>query len=62
MAIQIHIRVKETDWESENELAYLIADGIQAFIKANVDIPNVNIPILVLPVEDKGNEMEPLIK
>jgi len=62
MAIQIHIRVKETDWESENELAYLIADGIEAFIKANVDIPNVNIPILVLPVEDKGNEMEPLIK
>jgi len=62
MAIQIHIRVKETDWESENELAYLIADGIVAFIKENVDIPNVNIPILVLPVEDKGNEMEPLIK
>jgi hypothetical protein len=62
MAIQIHIRVKETDWESENELAYLIADGIQAFITENVDIPNVNIPILVLPVEDKGNEMEPLIK
>ena len=62
MAIQIHIRVKETDWESENELAYLIADGVKAFIEKNVDIPNINIPILVLPVEDKGNEMEPLIK
>ncbi len=62
MAIQIHIRVKENDWESENGLAYLIADGIQAFIKENVGIPNVNIPVLVLPVEDKGNEMEPLIK
>jgi len=33
MAIQIHIRVKENDWESENGLAYLIADGIEAFIK-----------------------------
>lgn len=62
MAIEIHIRVRDTDWDSENELAYLIADKIQTSIISNVDIPNVNIPVLVLPVEDKGNEMEPLVK
>ena len=62
MAIEIHIRVRDTDWDSENELAYLIADKIQTSIIDNVNIPNVNIPVLVLPVEDKENEMEPLIK
>ena len=62
MAIEIHIRVREADWDSENELAYLIADKIQTSIIDNINIPNVNIPILVLPVEDKGNEMKPLVK
>jgi hypothetical protein len=62
MAIQIHIRVRETDWDSENELAYLIAEKIQTSVINDIDIPDVNIPVLVLPVEDKENEMEPLIK
>ena len=62
MAIEIHIRVRDTDWDSENELAYLIADKIQTSIIDNVDIPNVNIPVLVIPVEDPENEMEPLVK
>ena len=56
MAIQIHIRVRDTDWDSENELAYLIADKIQTLVTNNI-----SIPVLVLPVEDPGNEMEPLI-
>lgn len=57
MAIQIHIRVRDSDWNSEHEFADLIADQIQTLI------PNgINIPILVIPVEDQGNEMEPLAK
>ena len=57
MAIEIHIRVRDYDWNSENELAYAIADKIQTLIT-----DNVNIPVLVIPVEDPENEMEPLIK
>ena len=57
MAIQIHIRVRDSDWDSEHEFAELIADQIQTFITENV-----NIPVLVFPVEDPGNEMEPLTK
>lgn len=59
MAIEIHIRVKESDWDSEHELANQLAEEIQD----HVIIPNnVNIKILVFPVEDKENEMESLIK
>lgn len=57
MAIEIHIRVRDSDWESENELAYTIANQIKTFITENF-----NIPILVIPVEDPAKEMEPLIK
>ena len=57
MAIEIHIRVRDYDWESEHELAYTIADKIQTLITNNV-----NIPILVIPVEDPENEMVPLTK
>jgi len=57
MAIQIHIRVRDYDWDSEHELAYTIADKIQTFIT-----DNINVPVLVIPVEDPGHEMEPLIK
>lgn len=57
MAIEIHIRVREYDWDSEHEFAELIADKIGALISEDV-----NIPILVIPVEDPANEMEPLIR
>ncbi len=57
MAIEIHIRVKDSDWNMENELAYTIADKIRTFIT-----DKVNIPILVVPVEDPENEMVPLTK
>ena len=57
MAIEIHIRVRDSDWNTENELAYAIADKIQTLIT-----DNVNIPVLVIPVEDPEHEMEPLIK
>lgn len=56
MVIQIHIRVRDYDWDSEHELAYMIADKIQTIIT------NVNIPVLVIPVEDPENEMVPIIK
>ncbi len=57
MAIQIHVRVRDSDWDSEHELAELIADKIEALIPIGI-----NIPVLVIPVEDRGNEMEPLTK
>ncbi len=57
MAIEIHIRVRDSDWNTENELAYAIADKIQALIT-----DNINIPVLVIPVEDPENEMVPLVK
>lgn len=57
MAIEIHIRVRDRDWNMENELAYAIADKIQTIITENV-----NIPVLVIPVEDPENEMTPLTK
>lgn len=57
MAIQIHVRVKDSDWDSEHELAELIADKIEALIPIGI-----NISVLVIPVEDQGNEMEPLTK
>ncbi len=57
MAIEIHIRVRDKEWEAESELAYTIASQIKTFITENF-----NIPILVIPVEDPENEMEPLIK
>lgn len=57
MAIQIHIRVRDSDWDNEHKFAELIADQIQTFITENV-----NIPVLVFPVEDPENEMESLTK
>lgn len=48
---------KESDWDSEHEFAELIADKVQASIPYGI-----NIPVLVIPVEDKENEMEPLTK
>ncbi len=57
MAIEIHIRVRDYDWDSESNLAYEIADKIQTLITNDV-----NIPILVIPVEDPENEMQSLIK
>lgn len=57
MAIQIHIRVRDSDWDNEHEFVELIADQIQTFITENV-----NIPVLVFPVEDPENEMESLTK
>lgn len=56
MAIQIHIRVRESDWNSEHELAELISDKIEDLIPEGF-----NIPILVIPVDDPGNEMESLV-
>ena len=58
MAIEIHIRVRDYDWDSEHELAQTIADEIDTFTLKN----NVNIPVLIIPVEDPENEMKPLIK
>lgn len=55
MAIEIHIRVRESDWNSENDLAFFIAHEVENSIPKNI-----NIPILVFPVEDKENEMKPL--
>lgn len=57
MAIEIHIRVRESDWETESEIANLIADQIETLVTENF-----NIPILVIPVEDPEREMVPLIK
>lgn len=57
MAIEIHIRVRDRDWNMENELAYALADKIQTIITEDV-----NIPVLVIPVEDPENEMVPLTK
>ena len=57
MAIEIHIRVRDYDWDSEHEFAYIIADKIQTFIT-----DDVIIPVLVIPVEDPENEMKPLTK
>lgn len=57
MAIEIHIRVRDYDWNFEEEFARSIADKIQTFIPENI-----NIPVLVIPVEDPENEMIPLIK
>ena len=57
MAIEIHIRVRDRDWNMENEFAYAIADKIQTIITEDV-----NIPVLVIPVEDPENEMVPLTK
>lgn len=57
MAIEIHIRVRESDWEAESEIANIIADQIKTFVTGNF-----NIPILVIPVEDPEREMVPLIK
>ena len=57
MAIEIHIRVRDRDWNMENEFAYAIADKIQTIITEDV-----NIPVLVIPVEDPENEMVPLVK
>jgi len=57
MSIEIHIRVRESDWDLEHELAELIADKIENMI------PNsVNISIFVIPVEDPAHEMPSLIK
>ena len=58
MAIQIHIRVRDYDWDSEHELAETIAEKINTFTLEN----GVNIPVLIIPVEDPENEMAPLIE
>lgn len=58
MAIQIHIRVKDTDWEQEQELAQMIADEIDTFTSKH----HINVPVLIIPVEDPENEMETLLK
>ncbi len=57
MAIEIHIRVRESDWDSEYKLAQTLANKIENLIPGQV-----NIPILILPVEDSENEMEKLFK
>jgi hypothetical protein len=57
MSIEIHIRVRESEWDIEHELAELIADKIENII------PNtVNISTFVIPVEDPAHEMSPLLK
>lgn len=57
MSIEIHIRVRESDWDLEHELAELIAEKIENII------PNsVNISTFIIPVEDPQHEMPPLIK
>ena len=33
MAIDIHIRVRDRDWDIENEFAYALADKIQTFMQ-----------------------------
>ena len=55
MAIEIHIRVKESDWNSEHQMADYIAGRLAEIIP-----PDTNIPILVLPVDDPEDEMEDL--
>lgn len=57
MSIEIHIRVRDSDWDIEHELAELIAEKIEHIIPNNV-----NISILIIPVEDPQHEMPPLIK
>lgn len=57
MAIEIHVRVRDRYWNMESDLAYQIADQIETLLTEDV-----NIPILVLPVEDPENEMVPLTK
>ncbi len=57
MSIEIHIRVRDSDWDLEHELAELIAEKIENII------PNtVNISTFIIPVEDPEHEMPPLIK
>ncbi len=57
MSIEIHIRVRDSDWHIEHELAELIAEKIESII------PNsVNISTFIIPVEDPEHEMPPLIK
>lgn len=57
MSIEIHIRVRDSDWDIEHELAELIAEKIESII------PNsVNISTFIIPVEDPQHEMPPLIK
>ncbi len=57
MAIQIHIRIKDSDWDQEHEIAEQLADDINNLIPSEL-----NIPVLVLPVEDQADEMEDLFK
>ena len=57
MSIEVHIRVKESDWKSESDLAFFIAHEIENSIPKNI-----NIQILVFPVEDKENKMQLLHK
>lgn len=57
MSIEIHIRVRDSDWDLEHELAESIAERIKGIIP-----DNVNISTLVIPVEDPEHEMPPLIK
>lgn len=57
MSIEIHVRVRESDWDLERELAELIAEKIE-----NIIPYDVNISTFVIPVEDPGHEMLPLIK
>lgn len=57
MSIEIHIRVRDSDWDLEHELAELIAEKIESIIPNNV-----NISPFVIPVEDPEREMPPLIK
>ncbi len=64
MAIQIHIRVRDTDWESDSIVASLLAEEINYIIEEKSESleMKLNIPVLVFPVEDPENEMEPLVK
>lgn len=64
MAIEIHIRVRDTDWDRDSIVAYLIAEEINNIVaeKSESLEMELNIPVLVLPVEDPENEMEPLIR
>ena len=45
MAIQIQIRVRESDWESEHELAEKLSEEIDKIISKHF----INIPIFVVP-------------
>jgi len=55
MSIEIHIRVRDSDWDLEHELAELIAEKIESIIPNNV-----NISTFVIPVEDPEHEMPSL--